>query len=94
MKAMRDLKKATTVDRQEHGRQDEGHPRPGRLVPRSRRQQEVVAGEGDDVEGVLSTVDGLEKRVEGEPRLVRVVEGQAALSGPLGDAVLAGKTPK
>ena len=51
----------------------------------------MVAWERDDIEGVLTSVDGLEERVEGEPRLVRVVEGQAALPGPLGDAVLAGE---
>ncbi len=85
------IKMRLTVNRQQDGRQDERHPRPRRLVSRGCRKQQVVAGEGDDVEGVLPTVDGLEERVEGEAGLVGVVKGEAALGGPLRHAVLAKK---
>ena len=55
-----------TIYRYVDGGQEEGHPRPDGLVPGGRGQEKVIAGEGDDVEGVLAPVDGLEERLESE----------------------------
>ena len=52
-----------------------------RAVPAGRggrRQQEVIPGEGDDVEGVLLPVDGLEERLVREPGHVRLVQTHLA----------------
>ena len=76
-----------TVQRIDRG-QEERHPRSGRLVPGGCRQQQVVAGKRDDVEGVLASVDGLEERLEGESLRRRFEQGQLAR---LADLVVAGK---
>ena len=78
--------KQLTVEGDGERGHEEGHPGPpvrpvaGVLAAAVlRRQQEVVAAEGDDVEGVLLAVDGLEEGLVREAGNLGVVQSDSAV---------------